>query len=128
MPSAQTNAAIDDPSGLPLVISNSHPELTGHRLAIAEAYLRDEAEHLTALLAELELPADRQQAIEQMAHDLVAAVPPGTINHKQVQKARKGRRLTPNMQEKIAGALNACLAPESYEFRDIFNYRGKKQL
>ncbi len=74
MPSAPTNAAIGDSSGLPLVISNPHPELTGHRLAIANAYLRDEAEHLAGLLTELELPADRQQAIEQMAHDLVAAV------------------------------------------------------
>ena len=61
-------------------------------------------------------------------HDLVAAVPPGTITHKQVQKARKGRRLTTNMQEKILAALNACLTPESYEFRDIFTYRGKKSL
>lgn len=61
-------------------------------------------------------------------HDLVAAVPPGTITHKQVQKARKGRRLTTNMQEKINEALNAFLAPESYDFKDIFNYRGKKSL
>ena len=61
-------------------------------------------------------------------HDLVAAVPPGSITHKQVQKARKGRRLTTNMQEKIYEALNAFLAPESYEFKEIFNYRGKKPL
>ena len=61
-------------------------------------------------------------------HDLVAAVPPGTITHKQVQKARKGRRLTTNMQEKIVEAVNAFLAPESLEFKDIFNYRGKKSL
>ena len=61
-------------------------------------------------------------------HDLVAAVPPGTITHKQVQKARKGRRLTTNMQEKILAALNAFLAPESCKFKDVFNYRGKKPL
>ncbi|MEN8253882.1 MAG: hypothetical protein ABFR33_00280 [Verrucomicrobiota bacterium] len=61
-------------------------------------------------------------------HDLVAAMPPGFINHKQVQKARKGRRLTPHMQEKILEALNAVVAPESYAFEDIFNYRGKKAL
>jgi hypothetical protein len=61
-------------------------------------------------------------------HDLVAAMPPGFINHKQVQKARKGRRLTPNMQEKVLEALNACLAPESEAFSDIYNYRGKKTL
>ncbi len=61
-------------------------------------------------------------------HDLVAAVAPGYINHKQVQKARKGRRLTPHMQEKILEALNAFCAPESYDFNEVFNYRGKKNL
>ena len=61
-------------------------------------------------------------------HDLVAAVPPGTITHKQVQKARKGRRLNTNMQEKILEALNAFADPEDYAFKDVFNYRGKKSL
>ena len=61
-------------------------------------------------------------------HDLVAAVPPGSITHKQVQKARKGRRLTTNMQDKILEALNAYLAPEICDFKDVFNYRGKKPL
>ena len=61
-------------------------------------------------------------------HDLVAIAPPGFINHKQVQKARKGRRLTPHMQEKVLEALNACVAPDTYAFEDVFNYRGKKKL
>ncbi|MBN2163088.1 MAG: hypothetical protein JXR25_12940 [Pontiellaceae bacterium] len=61
-------------------------------------------------------------------HDLVAAAPPGFINHKQVQKARKGRRLTTNMQDKILEALNAYAVPESYEFGQVFNYRGKKSI
>jgi len=61
-------------------------------------------------------------------HDLVAIAPPGFINHKQVQKARKGRRLTIHMQEKILEALNTFSAPESYEFNDLYTYRGKKAL
>ena len=61
-------------------------------------------------------------------HDLVAAVKPGTITHKQVQKARKGRRLTVHMQEKILEALNAYSAPDTYGFEQVFNYRGKKSL
>lgn len=61
-------------------------------------------------------------------HDLVAAADPGFINHKQVQKARKGRRLTTNMQDKVLEALNAYVAPESYEFKQVFNYRGKKNI
>ena len=61
-------------------------------------------------------------------HDLVAAVPPGFITHKQVQKARKGRRLTTNMQEKVLEAVNAYSKPEVYEFKELFTYRGKKPL
>ncbi len=61
-------------------------------------------------------------------HDLVAAAPPGFITHKQVQKARKGRRLTTNMQQKILDALNVYSAPESYEWKDLFTYRGKKDI
>jgi len=61
-------------------------------------------------------------------HDLVAAVEPGFITHKQVQKARKGRRLTLRTQEKVLRALNACVAPDSYAFEEIFTYRGKKPL
>jgi DNA-binding Xre family transcriptional regulator len=59
-------------------------------------------------------------------HDLVAACTPGFITHKQVQKARKGRRLTMNMQDKIVEALNAYSDPESHAFEQVFNYRGKK--
>lgn len=61
-------------------------------------------------------------------HDLVAAAPPGFITHKQVQKARKGRRLTMHIQDKILEAMNACSGPDRYAFADLFNYRGKKSL
>ncbi len=61
-------------------------------------------------------------------HDLVAAVPAGYINHKQVQKARKGRRLTARLQDKILEALNACAAPETFAHGDVFNYKGKRSF
>ena len=61
-------------------------------------------------------------------HDLVAVAPAGFITHKQIQKARKGRRLTIHLQEKVLDSLNAFVKPESYEFKDLFNYRGKKPL
>jgi hypothetical protein len=62
-------------------------------------------------------------------HDLVAAAPAGFINHKQVKKARAGRRLTLHMQEKVLEALNACCkAEEAFELKDLFTYRGKKTL
>ncbi len=61
-------------------------------------------------------------------HDIVWAAPPGCITHKQVQKARKGRWLTANMQRKIVQAVNACAAPDSYALEELFTYRGKRKL
>ncbi len=54
-------------------------------------------------------------------HDLVAASKDG-LTHKQVQKGRKGRRLTRHTQDKIITALSVCTG-ESYKLDQIFNYR-----
>lgn len=80
-------------------------------------------------------------------HQLVA-LSAEQLTHKQVQKARKGRRISVNIQRKILRALNAfpgteesklkpapesgegedaeVLVPEkkSYELKELFNYRG----
>jgi hypothetical protein len=64
-------------------------------------------------------------------HDLVE-VSTEQLNHKQVQKARKGRQLTLAMMQKVARALNVAvwqrLGPEEregyfeYLHRHLFNY------
>jgi hypothetical protein len=54
-------------------------------------------------------------------HDLVAASKDG-LTHKQVQKGRKGRRLTRHIQEKIVAALSARTG-EAYKLDQLFNYR-----
>ncbi len=54
-------------------------------------------------------------------HDLVAASKDG-LTHKQVQKGRKGRRLTRNVQDKIVSALSVS-AGEVYKLDQLFNYR-----
>jgi len=54
-------------------------------------------------------------------HDLVAASTEG-LTHKQVQKGRKGRRLTRNIQDKIISALSAA-SSESYTQAQLFTYR-----
>lgn len=64
-------------------------------------------------------------------HDLVAASVE-QLNHKQVQKARKGRQLTLHLMTKVTRALNAAafgrLAKEQqpqfveYLHRHLFNY------
>jgi hypothetical protein len=54
------------------------------------------------------------------AQDLVAASTEH-ITHKMVARARKGRRLTPNVQSKIRNALNS-VTDEEYSLKDMFTY------
>lgn len=56
-------------------------------------------------------------------HDLVR-ISTEQITHKMVQKARRGRRLTPRVQVKILTALNALLSEDEpkYALKDLFNY------
>jgi len=54
-------------------------------------------------------------------HDLVEASTEG-LTHKQVNKGRKGRRLTRNVQDKIATALSAAVN-KSYSVSDLFAYK-----
>lgn len=58
--------------------------------------------------------------LELKPHDLVAASTE-QITHKMVQRARKGRRLSRNVQFKIINALNKCSENE-YTLKDLFNY------
>jgi len=44
------------------------------------------------------------------------------LTHKQIQKARKGRRVTENIKRKIVVALNACAKDEKFNIKDLFNY------
>lgn len=43
------------------------------------------------------------------------------ITHKMVNKAMKGRRLTPNVRQKILNAMNKA-ADKTYSLTDLFNY------
>ena len=54
------------------------------------------------------------------AHDLVD-VSTEHITHKMVARARKGRRLTPNVQAKVRNALNRH-AEKNYSLKDLFSY------
>ena len=57
---------------------------------------------------------------ELITHDIVAASDE-QITHKMISRARKGRRLTPNVQQKILRALNNATEKE-YSLSDLFNY------
>jgi hypothetical protein len=61
-------------------------------------------------------------------HDLVSSSPE-PLTHKAVQRARKGRRLTPHMRRRLTAALNRAVQarinpPERREWKlaDLFNY------
>tara|TARA_R110002096_G_scaffold21252_2_gene69239 strand:- start:1938 stop:2195 length:258 start_codon:yes stop_codon:yes gene_type:complete len=60
-------------------------------------------------------------------HGVVAASSE-QLTHKQMQRARNGRKLTKNMQDKILIAVRAALGTKEGEkelrWRDLFNYRG----
>lgn len=61
-------------------------------------------------------------------HDVVAAVPDLHLTHKEVAKARKGRRLTAHTQRRVLQAFNYCLAARelpAVKLESLFNYRGR---
>ena len=61
-------------------------------------------------------------------HDVVAAAPDLHLTHKEISKARKGRRLTAHTQRRVLTALNACLKArqmEPVQMESLFNYRGR---
>lgn len=66
---------------------------------------------LDGILTELGLPNSE-----------LVAVSSEQLTHKMVAKARKGRRVTLNVQKKILNAFNTCCAPESFKLQDLFDY------
>ncbi len=65
------------------------------------------------------------ETFEYVNGDLVGASTE-QLTHKQVQKARKGRRVTANIQKKILHALRTMRKDhedEKYQVSDLFNYR-----
>lgn len=58
-------------------------------------------------------------------HDVVNALVGTGLTHKQVAKARRGRRLTLHMQEKILRAINCLAADTPVRREECFNYQGR---
>jgi hypothetical protein len=68
-----------------------------------------------------EQPLSRIMAAHGLkARDLVADSTQ-QITHKMVSRARKGRRLTPNVQSKIRDALNKATG-RKYSLEELFTY------
>ena len=63
------------------------------------------------------------QAQSLRNHDLVEASTEN-LTHKQVQKARHGRKMTLRLQKKILSAWNS-LQGEAFALEQLFTYRGR---
>ena len=85
--------------------------------------MSDESEGLERDLGEQPV-ARLLAALGLSPHDLVAASSE-QITHKMVRRACKGRRLTPQVQNKIKNALNAR-TEGSYGLADLFDYGGER--
>ena len=67
-------------------------------------------------------PLDQILESRSLKNDDLVQVSGEQLTHKQVQKARKGRRVTSNIQGKIVRALNAAVENGKYTQKDLFNY------
>ncbi len=64
--------------------------------------------------------ADVMEQLQLKPHDLVEAST-DQLTHKMVQRAIKGRRLTPNTQNKVLAALEAA-SRQKFPPSSLFNY------
>ena len=69
-------------------------------------------------------PLDSILSGEGIANSDLVEASTEQLTHKQVQKSRRGRWVTPNIQKKVLNALNSVMKPRgsTYALRDLFNY------
>lgn len=70
-------------------------------------------------------PLDELMARQGIANHELVAVSAQHLTHKEVQKARKGRRLTLRTQRRLLQALQARLPDQPLTLDDLFTYRGR---
>lgn len=72
-------------------------------------------------------PVDAILSAEGIENHALVEISTEHLTHKMVQKARKGRQLTRNVQKKVLNALNAIRQQRDLEplrLSDLFNYKG----
>ena len=67
-------------------------------------------------------PLDALMTKHELTNHALVAASVEQLSHKVVQKARKGRRLTPRAKTKILEALHNALPEKKFAHRDLFNY------
>ena len=73
-------------------------------------------------------PLDELMNKNGWTNNLIVRNSSDQLTHKQIQKGRKGRRLTAKIQDKILQSVNKCLFPDKITMSDLFTYYGKKNL
>lgn len=73
-------------------------------------------------------PLDAILEEKTLANSDLVEISTEQLTHKQVQKSRKGRRVSANIQNKILNALNAVAEKQNfgkrYVLSDLFDYEG----
>ena len=67
-------------------------------------------------------PLDTLMTKHGLTNHVLVMASTDQLSHKVVQKARKGRRLTPRAKNKILEALHQALPEHKFAHRDLFNY------
>jgi hypothetical protein len=67
-------------------------------------------------------PLDQIMESRCLKNDDLVSASIEQLTHKQVQKVRKGRRVTSNIQGKIIRALNAAVENGAYTQKDLFDF------
>jgi hypothetical protein len=72
-------------------------------------------------------PLDALMNVHEMSNAALAGHSKEQLTIKEVNKARKGRLLTYNIQSKILRAMNAALPERVFTIKDLFNYEGRRK-
>ncbi len=101
------------------------------RIQIAEDGLRNERVSMGQDEIERNLgvqPLDRVMTEHELGNHALVAASTEPMTHKAVQRARKGRRLTKHMKQRMADALNLLIKQKGVEIerpwvvKDLFTY------
>ena len=69
-------------------------------------------------------PIDGIMSASGLSNHALVEASQDMLTFKAVQRARKGRRLTRRMQEKVLRALNRAAHEKTYQREELFNYDG----
>ena len=67
-------------------------------------------------------PLDAVMVSLGLTNDHLVKKSTSQLTHKQVQKGRIGKRITPNMKYKILQSINACEQERVFSLNELFNY------